>query len=368
MIIAFTSLQGVRMFRPVAAAKIVAFMGPAVALLKVWLPLFFVPPLVVLPLNGFIFTLLSTAFVSNLLPGPPAKDLDTMVTTAEKEQAPNPGLPDPRKPLTVASTLLVLNLLLHDKVGEIGGQTILQRMFGVSSTATAYLLGTRLPAAIRSVFHPVLACATIASVLQFVLSVVTGSSYTETLAKYFGGGYVGAGDIISRMLGPVIISFGFQLYVFREVLMSNFLRVLGTTLFAAAASLLSSAKLASMLKLMPVEAALTPLTRSVTSPLALAGAEITGADPSLSAFLVAITGVLGAALGRTLLERFKITNDVTAGLAIGASAHGLGAASVSNQPVKFSAAALSMTLTGLWTVLILAVPLARDFLIRMATS
>ena len=59
-------------------------------------------------------------------------------------------------------------------------------------------------------------------------------------------------------------------------------------------------------------------------------------------------------------------NDVVDGLAIGAASHGLGAAALSSQPLKFAAAIVSMTLTGLWTVLLLTLPRVKATLMKMA--
>lgn len=53
---------------------------------------------------------------------------------------------------------------------------------------------------------------------------------------------------------------------------------------------------------------------------------------------------------------------------MGASAHGLGSAAVSHDPKKFSSAVLAMTLTGLWTVLLLAVPSVRNRLVSLAVK
>lgn len=68
--------------------------------------------------------------------------------------------------------------------------------------------------------------------------------------------------------------------------------------------------------------------------------------------------------GTVWLKLLNIKDDVTIGLSIGASAHGLGAASVSNEPVQFSAAVVSMTLTGLFTVILLAIEPVRLFILN----
>jgi hypothetical protein len=88
--------------------------------------------------------------------------------------------------------------------------------------------------------------------------------------------------------------------------------------------------------------------------LALAGARLTGADPSLSALIVVVTGILGASMGPAFLDAIGVRDPVSVGVAVGAGAHGLGTAALAQDPVKFASAVVSMTLTGLFTVVFMA--------------
>eukprot|EP01035_Chromulina_nebulosa_P017893 gene17893-23510_t len=148
----------------------------------------------------------------------------------------------------------------------------------------------------------------------------------------------GAGDLISSMLGPAIVS------------------------FASIIGLVSSSLLNKLINIQPYEVAASTLTRCITSPLALAGAEITGADPTLSALIVVLTGLFGAAFGQLFLNVIKTDDPLSVGLAMGAAAHGLGASSLANEPEKFSGAIVSMTLTGLFTVILLSIESFRNLL------
>jgi putative effector of murein hydrolase len=313
---------------------------------------------------GFLFSLMSVAALSSMIPAPAPAELECDAIEAVKELASPPLLPSPVKPTVIASSLLLLATIFK---GQITIVILTKKCFGVSSTISSYLLATKLPAKIRKVFHPVLACAATTAMLHILYGFLTQTPWTALLQCYFGSGMNGAGDLISYVLGPVIISFGLQLYVYRKILKKNAMRTVGTTFFAGGTGLLSSAILANLMKLAPREAALAPLTRCITSPLALAGSAITGADPSLAAFVVAITGILGASFGESILEeKMSVRDEITSGLTIGATAHGLGAAAVATKPVKFAAAVVSMTLTGLWTVVLLSVPVFRNLLIKIA--
>ena len=113
---------------------------------------------------------------------------------------------------------------------------------------------------------------------------------------------------------------------------------------------------------------MSPLTRCITTPLALAGGKLTGADPSLTALFVVLSGVLGASCSKTILSNVNIDDPISVGLSTGASSHGIGTASLVNEPKKFASSVVSMTLTGLWTVCFLAAPNIRAKLIDVASK
>jgi len=169
------------------------------------------------------------------------------------------------------------------------------------------------------------------------------------------------------MLGPAVISFGLQLYQYREMLSQNLRRVLTTTFISSAIGIGSSVALVKLVRLSPLECALAPLTRCITTPLALSGAQLTGADPSITAIMVVFTGILGASFSERILSLVCVSDPVSVGLSVGGAAHGLGAASVAYDPVKFASAVVSMTLTGFWTVLFLAQKGFRNNLINFMT-
>ena len=183
-----------------------------------------------------------------------------------------------------------------------------------------------------------------------------------SIASYFGSSLPGPGDLIASMLGPAVISFGLQLYLYRSMLINNFVKVLATTIFSSIFGLFSSAALARFVGFASFDAALAPLTRCITTPLALAGSKLTGADSSLTALLVVLTGVLGASLSEKILARLEIKDPLSVGLAVGASSHGIGTATLANEPLKFSASVVSMSLTGLWTVALLSNNALRNIL------
>ena len=49
-----------------------------------------------------------------------------------------------------------------------------------------------------------------------------------------------------------------------------------------------------------------------------------GADLSITAFIVILTGVLGASVSKNILSSLGIEDPLSVGLAVGASSHGIG--------------------------------------------
>jgi putative effector of murein hydrolase len=99
--------------------------------------------------------------------------------------------------------------------------------------------------------------------------------------------------------------------------------------------------------------------KSTTTPIAMALSQRLGGDPSLTAVVVVLTGVVGAVLGPWLLDRMAEEDPAVRGLALGVAAHGIGTATAAQASEEAGAwSALAMGLSGLLTALILP-PLVR---------
>ena len=444
MLSLFAAMQGLQVVCPPGSDMIARFYAPAVALIKAWLPALFVPPLVILPLkrhllgspaqamlllgivlSGAVASLSSSALVAESLrrvegslrmrgimkssrseatsapdvaaPGAisqlPAKKshLDHTPLTPEQLTLALPRLPGPRAPLLFAS-LVLCRVIFAARFAAPGTVSSADRAFGVKlfgiyATMASYLSAQKLSPQLKRVAHPVLVTALLTYVAHAGLSLATGVPLPQLLTGYYGSGAgTGAGDLVSSALGAAIVSFGLQLYTYRSMMYANSLRVLGTTVFSAVFGLVSSAVLVRAAGVAPAQTALALLTRCITTPLALSGATLTGADASVSALVVVLTGLLGASAGNALIEAIlaattpsrqhkavvdagqtgPAADQVSVGLAMGAAAHGLGAAAVAGEPLKFASAIVSMSLTGVWTVALLAVPAVRAALLRLA--
>ena len=95
-------------------------------------------------------------------------------------------------------------------------------------------------------------------------------------------------------------------------------------------------------------------TKSVTTPVALALAQEMETVQSLTAGVVAFTGIVGAVFGPAILRRLRINDDRVLGFALGVNAHAIGtvrALEISALCGAFSA--LAMGLCGALTALLL---------------
>jgi putative effector of murein hydrolase len=88
--------------------------------------------------------------------------------------------------------------------------------------------------------------------------------------------------------------------------------------------------------------------KSVTAPIAMGVAERVGASPTLTAVFAVSTGILGAMLGRFVLNACQITAWWQRGFALGVAAHGIGTSrAFSVHPQAGAYASLGMGLHGI---------------------
>ena len=90
------------------------------------------------------------------------------------------------------------------------------------------------------------------------------------------------------------------------------------------------------------------VAKSVTAPIAMGIAERVQASPTLTAIFAVSTGILGAVLGRYVLDALRITAWWQRGFALGVAAHGIGTSrAFSVNPEAGAYASLGMGLHGI---------------------
>ena len=168
-------------------------------------------------------------------------------------------------------------------------------------------------------------------------------------------------EMINFMLGPTVVALGVILYDQMEHIKENFISIVTAITIGSLVGVLSVCLMgfiAGMDNLMIVS--LEP--KSVTTPIAVSLSSIHGGLPSLTALTVVICGISGAAFGPKILSLTGIKSPIATGLAMGASAHGLGTArDMEIGAIEGAISGLSIGIMGIMTSL--AVPLINYFFI-----
>jgi len=220
-------------------------------------------------------------------------------------------------------------------------------------TLVAYLAGDTLyrKSGRKPIFNPVL----IAIMLLVAVLTVTGTSY-ET---YFEGA-----QFVHFLLGPATVALAIPLYHQFDHVRHSAPAILVSLLAGSVTAVVSAVLITGLLGApQPVIASIAP--KSATTPIAMGISEQIGGLPSLTAVLVILTGITGAVVGTSLLERIGVRDASAQGFALGLASHGIGTAralQVSELAGAFSA--LAMGLNGLATSLL--APLLMHLLAQLA--
>ena len=164
--------------------------------------------------------------------------------------------------------------------------------------------------------------------------------------------YQKGSHLIDFMLGPSVVALGYSLYTQIANIKEHAVSIL-TALFVGSitgiGSVLILAKMLGTSKILAV----TLAPKSVTTPIAMAISERFGGIPSLTAVVVIAIGIVGGIAGPWILRVLKVDSKIAIGLALGASAHGLGTARAMELGVIEGAiGGLAIGIMGLMTALI----------------
>ena len=187
-------------------------------------------------------------------------------------------------------------------------------LFWLTVTLLAWLAADALAKA--SGRHPTVNAVLIAATIVGTLLVLSGTDYRT----YFDGA-----QFIHFLLGPATVALGIPLYRNRALVLRNFLPMVAALAAGAVVSIASAVGIAAALGApRDVLASLAP--KSVTTPVAMAVSERLGGQPSLTAALVILTGILGAVMVTPLMNAMGMTDFAARGFAAGLAAHGIGTA------------------------------------------
>jgi predicted murein hydrolase (TIGR00659 family) len=144
----------------------------------------------------------------------------------------------------------------------------------------------------------------------------TGTSYPT----YFAGA-----QFVHFLLGPATVALAVPLYENRMRVAASILPMLVALVVGSVTAIASVMVLAESFGL-PRTVILSLAPKSVTAGVAMGISESLGADPSLTAVSVVLTGIMGAIVVTPLMNRAGITDFRARGFAAGLAAHGIGTA------------------------------------------
>ncbi|MEP4033135.1 LrgB family protein [Roseibium polysiphoniae] len=215
-------------------------------------------------------------------------------------------------------------------------------LLALTLTLAAYQLGNWVyqKAGKNPLLNPVL----IAVVALVATLLVTGTDY----ATYFEGA-----QFVHFLLGPATVALALPLYRQIERVRKSALAI-SVSLLAGSLTATATAVSIAWAFGSSQEILISLAPKSVTAPVAMGIAEQLGGLPSLTAVLVILTGIIGAALGPLLLNVMGVKDMAARGLAIGTASHGIGTARAFQvSEVAGAFAGLAMGLNALATAILL---------------
>lgn len=214
---------------------------------------------------------------------------------------------------------------------------------GVVLSLLAYGIGVLLKKRFKlGIFNPLLV-SVVVSILVIILGKIDYDIYNEG-AKY-----------LSWLLTPATVCLAIPLYEQWNLLKKNHKAVIAGLLAGTITSLTTVLVLAVICGLSHEEY-VTLLPKSITTAIGMGVSEELGGYVTITVAVIIITGVLGNMFGETICKIFKITEPISKGLALGASAHAIGTAKAMEMgEIEGAMSSLAIAVSGLLTVIFASV-------------
>ncbi|XP_057977776.1 plastidal glycolate/glycerate translocator 1, chloroplastic [Malania oleifera] len=365
---------------PSAAMNLMKFFEPALMFIQRWLPLFYVPSLVVLPLavkdiptaSGLkICFIIAAGWLASLsVAGFTAIAVRKIVRT-EMIPAEPMAKPSPFSDIEVWtwSGVFVISFICASVFPTALGTSARTCVpFLLAATVLGYMVGSGLPSDVKKVFHPIICCALSADLTALAFGYLSRSGFDTVLGYYLtkAASNPGAGDILMGFLGSVIISFAFSMFKQRKLVKRHAAEIFASVIISTIFSLYSTALIGRLIGLEP-SLTVSILPRCITVALALSIVSFfEGANSSLTAAVVVVTGLVGANFVQAMLDKLQFRDPIARGIATASSAHGLGTAALSaKEPEALPFCAIAYALTGIFGSLICSIPEVRQSLIAI---
>ena len=207
-------------------------------------------------------------------------------------------------------------------------------------TVGAYLATRRIFMAYK---HPLLNPVFLSTIA--IIAALKAGSFT--LADYQP-----AKEAMTFLLGPATVALALPLYNNRSVLRNHALPVLAGVIAGSLSTMVAALAAGRLLELgNGVLLSLGP--KSVTVPIAVEIARLSGGEATLTAAFVVATGMIGSIVGPGALSFLQVKNPVARGLALGTVSHGQGTAVALHESETAGAmSGVAMAIAAVFTALI----------------
>ena len=356
--------------------------APALSWITSWLPVFYVPSLVVIPLVVTkiapsalvkVLSIIVIGFVATICFSATSASVIRKATgTTMLPVAPAKGAaPTESYVYTLWGTIFAVSVAATLLGGANASGAKVAAM--VSATVCSFLVGS-LPQ-VKAKMNPIVTTAALTNVAAAALGALTGDGWMKMLSLYRTGvpfgletfGRLGAGDILMTFLGSVILSFAFKVFEARRIIARHAVEIFGCLISTSLFGMFSTAIAGKYLGLSAaLSAALVP--RSVTVALAIPVTTLLGHPEMVpvTAAGVVLTGLIGSSLCVPILNKIGAKDPITRGMATAASAHGLGTAALAGgEPEALPFAALAYALSGILASVIAAIPFIQRALLAI---
>ena len=213
-------------------------------------------------------------------------------------------------------------------------------LFSLCLTLGAYLLGLWCKEKVKhSLCNP------------FMIAVVLVGAFL-LLSKMPMADYQKGIDTIGWLLTPTTVALAVPLYEKLKELKSNLPAILAGVVAGAVSSLGMVLGLCVLFAL-PREISISLLPKSITTAIGMVLSEQGGGIGSLTAGVIAITGLVGVLLGPMFCKLFKLNTPICQGVAYGTASHVIGTSkALEIDPLAGAVSSLSLVVAGLLTAVL----------------
>ncbi|MQM14956.1 hypothetical protein Taro_047893, partial [Colocasia esculenta] len=373
---------------PSVAKGIVDFFEPATMFIRRWLPLFYVPSLVVLPLvvrgvpasaelkicfivaGGWIASLCVTGYTALTM----RKIIKTEALPAEPVAKPSPFS---STEIWIWTAVFISSFTLASISPKVLGTSARTNLpFMLAATVLGYMVGSGLPSDVRKIFHPIICCVLSADLAAIAYGYLSRSGMDDVLGlkpsvadslQEFQWSHMEISNIKYQYL-DFLFSLGINsFHCHLQLIERHAAEISSSIVISTIFSLYSTAITGRIIGLEPA-LTLSILPRCITLALALSIASLfEGANASLTATVVVLTGLVGANFVQLMLDRLGWKDPIVRGIATATSSHGFGTAALTvKEPEALPFCAIAYALTGVSGSLLCSVPAVRQSLVSIA--